>query len=261
MNKKIWILPILIIAMTFALTLVSAEITSPANESVVCGTINIIANTSGLGSSFGTNATNATFYYNEVLLGLGTPNADGTTFTYSWDTTANTATWNKTIRVQFQNSSATGFERVNESLYNIRTDNEGPVITFTSSNTGDGSKVKCSEFTIDISANESMNSATVTINKKTYALTLGSSATTASKTFSEGDLPDNWYTYTVSADDTTSCTNTGSNTRDVEIQGSKGAKSTYYAIQQQEQKTDNNNLIWAILMIVGFYFLFFRKRK
>lgn len=216
----------LLIGLTFSAISVDALFTAPTNESVQCGTISIDVNTSDVASgSFGINASITTFYYDETLLGNGTSNADGTNFTYSWDTsaTAHTAKWNKTIRAQFQNSTAAGFERKNESIYLIRTDNEGPVTTYTSSNTADWGFT--SSFVVDVTFNESVGSATIYINQKSYSLTLGSPATSASKTFAEKDLPEQTYDYYVTALDTTSCTNSKTSAiRNVNVDYTTGTK-------------------------------------
>lgn len=272
------LLPIILVMLLMTIASATAVlIVKPADSAMdVCGSTNFSATIITAAT-----ARNVSFYWNNsgTLVHICSRTNDTVADGLSYSCTASTATITdgaQNLVAKVTNITGAVVE-INVSAVN-EFDNAGPVITFASDSTGDGNRVdKSSDFKISITTNEAATAPYVTISGKQFLLTDGGSSRTWTHTFTDTELAQGFYTYTITpTTDNTTCATAGTPvSRDVNIKESQGAKAGSLAsasaaasagrseeVAQQsllDNKTTRTLGLAAVVVVI--YMLFFHKKK
>lgn len=135
-------------------------------------------------------------------------------------------------------------------------DNKGPVLSFAAANTANGIDVASEDFVVSITSDENLARSYVTIGGKVYNL-INSSTVAAAYSFSENEVPDFTYDYVVTGIDNTTCGNTATLTRNVNIDLEKKSVAHVASVTNTSNQANTSMLILAAVAI---WFFFIKKK-
>lgn len=240
----------------------AGTLTVPLNGAEICGTATFtypVVTSDVTNVTLWRTETNGSINLWHNIASVGNISANQSTFTISYDTTGLT----DSLTYKF-NMTASGSANESGYINNSNVDNTAPVVSWASANTADSSinSVKSEDFVVSITSDENLVSPTITIGSKIF--TLSGSESTWSYSFSDNEIAEGSYRYSVSSlVDNTTCGNTATPiTRWVVIDDGSNLAGTQVIIASgATEPVQRNPLVILLLLGIGYYLIKGKKRK